>query len=112
MSESELKYLCLYDYHNTSQSNAVLKKFKNAFIDKYGKHLSLLFKVELRITISQVDLLETLHQAKHEIERFSSLYLWNHESAAELKKIKSLPKGFTTEKKGLSNGGFDTPHLF
>lgn len=111
MTKQILDLLFLHDFHDKTQSIVVLNNFKDVFIDKYEQHLTNLFKVELRIKTSQIDLLEALHQAKHEIERFSSLYLWNHNTATELDKITSLPIGFTTERAGLLQN-FDTPHLF
>lgn len=93
-----LKYFFLYDYHDVKQAEHAVKTFITLFVDKFETLLSNKYfknkKVEIRI--SDADLLDALHQAKHEIEGLSHLHLVTNIFANN---TLNIPKAFLDERK-------------
>lgn len=110
---SALPYLVFYDYHDHVQAGQAINEFKEKFIAKYETHLSEAYfnKAKINVTWSSIDLLETLHQAKHEIDMLSSFYLWNHQDMDVLKD-KCIPSAFKAEKDKLITSGIDAAGVY
>lgn len=73
-----LKYFVFFDYHKIEEAQSAIEEFRTRLIDKFEKKLSINHLGEesgVQLVISELDLIEVLHQTKHEIERFSHLFL-------------------------------------
>lgn len=100
--DNKLLYFTLYDFHDESQVACAIKEFNDKFIVEYENNLSKTHfnNQNVTITYSKLDLIETLHQSKHEIEGLSQLYFVEH-PALNYKDKSILPQSFLSQYKKL-----------